>query len=367
MSLMEIGFELTNDCNLDCIHCLREKKDMESYLPIPLIRRILTEARPYGTMRVGFTGGEPTTHPDFLGVVDAVTELGYPYFFVTNGLNHRRVFPAIVEGKKEGRKRLLLGISLSIDGAREETHDALRGHGSFKKVIQAAVYLKETKVPLTIQMVVNSRTKGEIEDMARLAHDLQARTLYYAPIFPTPEGIAHGLVPSPDEWDRARELVREIRERSRLEIHHAMGWLEPLSFVQCRFLQMESVNVDYMGHLTFCCQLSGYRGGTGAAGDIAANLKTMTFHRALRLLHRKISTFNGDKLAHIGSGKMGVLDRYPCYYCTKYFGKLDWMAGFPGSPWARGITAQGRRGGRAGRTGRGGDAGRPGRSKKPVG
>jgi len=334
MSLREIGFELTNDCNLDCLHCLRDKDDTESFLPISLISRVLREAKAYGTQRVGFTGGEPTLHPDFLGVVDAVTKLGYPYFFVTNGLNFLRVFPRLCGGRNDRRKRFLIGISFSLDGAREETHDAVRGRGSFRRVIQAAIYLREKKVPFKLQMVVNSRNKGEIGGVVKLAHDLQAERVVIAPLQPTPQVIKQGLMLSPEEWNAISEYITEVRDRMKIEVQYAMGWYEPLSFFQCRFTMMESINIDYRGRLTFCCEISGMR-GSRSKSDIVADLRKTGLHKGLQLLQEKIAKFNRDKLSIIGEGKMKEIDHFPCYYCSKYFGKIDWLVRrFPENPWA---------------------------------
>lgn len=339
MSLMEIGFELTNDCNLDCLHCIREKKDTGVFLPVDIIIRVLKEARIYGFQKVGFTGGEPTIHPDFLGIIDAVTSLGYPYYFVSNGLNCPAVFPRIMGGKEERRKRLLLGVSLSLDGAREETHDAVRGRGSFKRVIQAAVYLREKRVPLTLQMVVNFVNKGEVEEVARLAHNLGAGRLYYAPIFPTPQNIGRGLVPAPGEWKGLAEQIRGMRDRMRLEIKQSIGWYEDLPFLQCSFLRMESINIDYLGRMTFCCQISGYRGADGARGDVIADLRKTGLYRGLQALRKKIARFNREKLDHIGKGRMSDLDHFPCFYCSRRFGKLDWLrTRYPKNPWSAGLN-----------------------------
>jgi len=334
MSLREIGFELTNDCNLDCLHCLRDKDDMESFLPVSLISRVLREAKAYGTQRVGFTGGEPTLHPDFLGVVDAVTGLGYPYIIVTNGLNFLRVFPRLFGGRNERRRSFLIGVSFSLDGAREETHDSVRGRGSFRRVIQAAIYLREKKVPFRLQMVVNARNKGEIGELVRLAHDLSAEKVFIAPLQPTPRVIKHGLMISPDEWKTISEYIAKVKERMKLEVLHAMGWYEPLSFFQCRFLTMEAINIDYKGRLTFCCEISGLR-GSHSKKDIVADLRKTGFHRGLQLLQEKIAKFNRDKLSIIREGKMKEIDHFPCIYCSKYFGKIDWLVrSFPESPWA---------------------------------
>ena len=67
-------FELTNLCNFSCTHCIRDEEGEKLYLPVALVERVLAEVQPYHTVTyVGFTGGEPTLHPQFDALVRCVT------------------------------------------------------------------------------------------------------------------------------------------------------------------------------------------------------------------------------------------------------------------------------------------------------
>src|SRR2546421_5780428 len=128
----EIGIELNNICNYRCKHCLRDFSQEARNLPLSLIRRILEEAKAYAVEHLAFTGGEATLHPQLARILDTADELGYTYHVCTNGSTLPRVWKRLFEGRRN-----LTGISISLDGAREETHDFIREPGSYRQVMQA--------------------------------------------------------------------------------------------------------------------------------------------------------------------------------------------------------------------------------------
>jgi len=120
MSFELLSIELTNKCNLNCIHCFREKGNLD-YLNPTLLKRILLEAKAYNLKHVALTGGECTLHPQFFNILDIITEMDYTYHFVTNGQNFNDIYPQLLFEDKPLRKEKLMGVSLSIDGAEEIT------------------------------------------------------------------------------------------------------------------------------------------------------------------------------------------------------------------------------------------------------
>src|SRR4051812_40027227 len=92
MAVAWIALHLTDRCQLDCQHCLRDPALSPKDLPLPLIQRVLAEARAvYRSSQVALTGGEPTLHPDFCGVLDAIVERGMTWHMVTNARRFDRV------------------------------------------------------------------------------------------------------------------------------------------------------------------------------------------------------------------------------------------------------------------------------------
>src|SRR3990172_10708534 len=144
----EIGIELTSRCNLSCLHCLREKTKKREDFPLDLLPGLLRDAKAYGIKHIAFTGGEPTIHPQLDEIIKMVTENGFTYHLVTNGWNFKQIFPTL---EKYGLK-WLKGLSFSMDSPNEETHDKIRGKGSYKKVLQGISICFQKKIPFNLQM-----------------------------------------------------------------------------------------------------------------------------------------------------------------------------------------------------------------------
>src|SRR5207248_5966040 len=77
--------QITERCNLRCAHCFVSATKHGRDMPLPEISKTvvprLTEARVH---RVTLTGGEPTVHPDFLGIVHAFRDAGIDVGICTN-------------------------------------------------------------------------------------------------------------------------------------------------------------------------------------------------------------------------------------------------------------------------------------------
>jgi hypothetical protein len=60
----------------------------------------------------------------------------------------------------------------------------------------------------------------------------------------------------------------------------------------------------------------------------------MSLYDAHKLWVEAIHKFNLDKIDLIKNNQITELDYFPCFYCSKYFGKIDWMEAYKGNPWA---------------------------------
>ena len=75
--------ELTDACNLRCVHCYRGRPQ-QSYWNLSTAKQLLQQLRAMGTMHVTITGGEPFTHPDCLKILDMIGEMGFVLSIQTN-------------------------------------------------------------------------------------------------------------------------------------------------------------------------------------------------------------------------------------------------------------------------------------------
>ena len=112
--------ELTNRCNLSCGHCFDERHAASGDLSLEVIEKVLREGKGCGIEQLSFTGGEPTIHRRFKEIIQRVAKAGYRFSFVSNGVSFPRIYPLLLK-----HRRWFVGVTFSLDGAREETHDQL--------------------------------------------------------------------------------------------------------------------------------------------------------------------------------------------------------------------------------------------------
>jgi hypothetical protein len=92
----------------------------------------------------------------------------------------------------------------------------------------------------------------------------------------------------------------------------------------CAPLAGVSMNIDYRGRLSLCCNLSGFRGAAGEQ-DVVADLNLESFASA----YEKFKTLaltqlqrRKDALATLHAPD--VYTGSPCMFCLQSFGKIPW-------------------------------------------
>jgi MoaA/NifB/PqqE/SkfB family radical SAM enzyme len=326
-----IGIELTRHCNLRCAHCFRADLDKVSEISYGLVERVLTEAARYNKPHIALTGGETTIHSRFVDILELIIRHGYSFHFVTNGFNYKAVYRRIFHLLDHP---LFSGISFSLDGATEETHDAIRGPGSYASVLAAIAVALTHKKEVTAQMVVHRGNHHEIEAMAVLCSKLSVSRLHIAHMQPTPHAVQHGLLHSPEEFRRVEREVSDLQGRFRMPIHLSAGFYDQAPLAHCRFLNLGAMNIDHQGRLTTCCQLSNLEGGD-VESDVVADLAAMPLEAAhVKLLQTYQKIFE-SRLEKRGDGTFHDIDNFHCWSCMKHFRKIEWMRDFPQNEWVQ--------------------------------
>ena len=323
-----IVIELTNRCNLSCGHCFNERHAATGDLPLEILEKVLREGKGCDIEQVSFTGGEPTIHRQFKEIIQLVADAGYQFSFVSNGVSFRRIYRLLLK-----YRRSFVGVTFSLDGAREETHDRLRGKGSYRRVMRAASICVVKELPFSLNMVLTAQNRNEIGEMVALAECLGSGGVRFGHLMPTPETTLRKLDLSPEDRRDIEATIWGLKENAAIPVGMAPGYFSEAPFFPCGPLELEEYNLDYKGNLTLCCQLSGNT-GANAGTDVMGNLHEMSLTEACERFHRHVDTYLADKRAKIKTGTFSELDHFPCWYCLKYLGKTSWIDNFPNHPWA---------------------------------
>ncbi len=316
---MHLGVELVGHCDLRCRHCLRDDLSTVVEFDVDLFERIADQAVELGSPHFAFTGGEVTLHPRFFEFPRILRERGLTFHFVTNGNSYPRI-----RRQLEEFRGTCAGISISIDGATEKTHDGIRGKGAFKRVLLACALMRMDGLNVTAQMVVGKTNRHELRAMVELCADLGIDKLYFAHVQPVKRAEHFNLPLSPAE---CREVELEVRALAQepypVSITMSSGHSDPTPIAHCQTLKHTSYNIDCHGRMTFCCQLSGVAGHPSDA-DVIADLRStglldaigQHLELATEVLRARI-TYLGDH-----ANDDDPYRDFHCYFCLKGFGKL---------------------------------------------
>jgi MoaA/NifB/PqqE/SkfB family radical SAM enzyme len=135
---------LTNRCNLACKHCYVESgpKGHEGLERHRVLRLIDEMSEQYGQMYFSLSGGEALVRTDdCLAVLEKAVEQHHVQL-VSNGT---LISPEIAAQLA----RLKIAIKISLDGAGPETHDWMRGQGSFADTMRGIENLLQAGFPAT--------------------------------------------------------------------------------------------------------------------------------------------------------------------------------------------------------------------------
>jgi MoaA/NifB/PqqE/SkfB family radical SAM enzyme len=312
--MARIVVELTNRCNLRCQHCIEERHAATGDLPVNILEKVLREAKLCNVGQLSFTGGEPTLHREFSIIVQRLCSAGYTFSLISNGSTFPRVYPLLEE-----YRNWFKGVSFSLDGAREQTHDSLRGSGSFRQVMRAVSICVVRHLPFTFNMVLTSKNRHEIAEMIELAWRLGGGGLRFGHLISTPATSILGLDLSPAERRETEDEIWKLKKDSPLPVGIAPGYHRSTPFFACGPLLMEEYNLDYRGNLTFCCHLSGCSGKLRGS-DFIGSLQEISLAEACVRFAERVAAYVADRQKAVRCEEFERPDRSPCRYCFEYFG-----------------------------------------------
>lgn len=325
--MARVVVELTNRCNLACSHCFDGRHGGSNDLPLHILEAVLTDARSCGFDSLSFTGGEPTVHPQFPDVIRQTHAAGYRFGFVTNGWSLPAMLPRILP-YREG----ISYITLSVDGATEASHDRLRGAGAFRRVMAGISSCVAYGVPFTINMVLTGSNQHEIEALVDAAVDLGAHGVRLDHLMHNRTTTGMGMDLAPGERKAVEARIWDLQQRASIPVAMGPGHYTT-SLFPCAPLHMLEVNVNCRGDLTKCCHLSGH-GSAAGDGDVAGNLRDMSFAEGIRRLRAANEEFHKHKMRRLTEGRMTDSDYFPCWYCVLHFEKAEWLRNREDHPWS---------------------------------
>ena len=214
--------ELTYACPLQCPYCSNpvDFAKVKTELTTEEWHRVLTEARAMGATQLGFSGGEPLVRRDLETLIAHARALGYYTNLITSGLG---MDEARVQAFREAG---LDHIQLSFQSSEKAQNDFIAGCEAFEHKLAMARAVKQSGYPMVLCFVIHRDNIDRIEDMLRLAVDLQAdyvelaTTQYYG-------WALHNrgrLLPIRAQLERAESIAHDYQARyqGRMKIYYVV-------------------------------------------------------------------------------------------------------------------------------------------------
>ena len=202
--------ELTESCNLSCIHCHAKKREGKGpELSTIEVFRLLDELAEIQEFRmVAFTGGEPLIRPDIYDILEHAKELGFSTTLASNGT---------LITKEVAERLSLAGLSIlavSLDAIDSETHDKIRGMtGSQRMTLSGIKEIKKAGITLHINVTIASYNEDQIQPLIRAADDLNAAILIVYQMIPVGRGA--DILNNALNRESNKKLIEEIAQSQR--------------------------------------------------------------------------------------------------------------------------------------------------------
>ncbi len=160
---------ITSVCPLRCRHCYEGRQALNArHLPKEQVFQMIDRLTPF-VHSISFMGGEPTTHPDLPEICAYAHDRGAYTLLVTNGQQLDREMVRELKGNIDCMK-------IGMDGVSSDTHDAVRGRGTFARALQSWD-VAASVFPVMCKFTVNAMNMSQLPQLSAFCRSIGARRL----------------------------------------------------------------------------------------------------------------------------------------------------------------------------------------------
>lgn len=300
----------TTRCNLECKHCFRQRYTEPVDLPLDLFKNILEQSLKYKIEHIGLTGGEMTLHPEFKEYIETIHNTGIGYSLVSNGVNWDKIKHILFPNSETMRY-----IAFSLDG-NKETHDWLRGDGSYNKVVHAIQEASVFGFHTRACMVIGKHNINQIEEVALKDLALGCHELVFSTILPTLYN--NKMVLNLKEKKEVHERILDLRNQLRTNVIISADFVAMVGLPHCCTIDGSNITIDPWGNLCACCELEDYtRKDVENRPEVICSLKEETLDEGMSLYLDWITNFKKWKIRQM-SFLANIYEEDSCFMCLRY-------------------------------------------------
>jgi SynChlorMet cassette radical SAM/SPASM protein ScmE len=161
----KIDIDITNRCNLRCRYCYHFESagDAGGDLPTAEWLQFFGELNRYAVTQVTLAGGEAFIREDLKEIVGGIVKNRMRFSILSNGTLIDDDMAAFLASTKRCNY-----VQVSIDGSMPESHDVMRGKGSFEKAIEGLKTLRRNGVHAAVRVTIHRKNVHDLEGVAKL-------------------------------------------------------------------------------------------------------------------------------------------------------------------------------------------------------
>ena len=234
-----VDIELTSFCNIKCKGCFRVLSDHadkilnKTYLDLDVIKERFKKEMFPNMKIINFCGSvdEPTSHPDFFGIIEHFADWGAHINIATNGsIRTTDWWTRLAKALPKSHR-----VTWGIDGS-DETSEIYREGSSFKKVQANYRAFNGAGGQSNWQFIVFEHNEHQLEEAKQLAKDEGFKDFKTI--------ISH------------RSDTKDVKHKKKLAsaIKNPMPVEDPC--ISCKYGNQKRIFVNHMGNVIPCCHLN---------------------------------------------------------------------------------------------------------------
>ncbi|MFN2182713.1 MAG: radical SAM protein [Anaerolineae bacterium] len=248
--------EVTQRCNLRCVHCYcrqeaGDQRARSTEMSLETIRRIVDQAAEMGVFSLTITGGEPLLRLDILDIYDHIKSKGIlPILFTNATLMTPRIADHLAEYPP-------LFVEVSVYGRTREIYESVTGiPGSYDRCMQGIHELVERDIKIFLKTPAMVQNRHELDSLAQFAKSLGSDFRFDVLLSPRLEHMEDRYGPydySLPLQDRIElEFSGEARAKAWIAFSEHLETMPRQDTAYTCGAGLYSFFVDAHGHMTMC-------------------------------------------------------------------------------------------------------------------
>lgn len=202
---LSVFWSVTTKCNLKCKHCYAVNNNCTNEMSLEKSFELLDKLEELNILDLTIEGGEPFAKENIIEILRYAKTKKFVIDILTNG--------TLIDKSKSKQLEKILNVELdriqiSLDGD-EESHEKIRGKGTYQKTLSAIKNLDWLK-NVTINTVV---TKNNLSSLDRMCGDIinytNANVIHFSPLMQIGNGIQNEF----PNFEEARLIFMNIKEK----------------------------------------------------------------------------------------------------------------------------------------------------------